>query len=95
MAKSSKTKSSRAKASGKIAAPAIPRPTPDNSRLKSALRIGVVGCAGRMGQMLVRAAAANERCLVVGGVERAGSSAIGRDVGGAGIHQPDGDPASR
>ena len=34
-----------------------------------------------MGQMLVRAAAANERCLVVGGVERAGSSAIGRDVG--------------
>jgi 4-hydroxy-tetrahydrodipicolinate reductase len=82
MAKSSKTKALRAKVSGgKIAAPAIPRPTPDNSRLKSALRIGVVGCAGRMGQMLVRAAAANERCLVVGGVERAGSSAIGRDVG--------------
>jgi 4-hydroxy-tetrahydrodipicolinate reductase len=46
-----------------------------------ALKIGIIGCAGRMGQMLVRAAAGNERCLVVGGIERTGSATIGRDVG--------------
>jgi 4-hydroxy-tetrahydrodipicolinate reductase len=45
------------------------------------LKVGIVGCAGRMGQMLVRAVAANDRCLVVGGSERPGASVIGKDVG--------------
>ncbi len=44
-------------------------------------KIGIVGCAGRMGQMLVRVAAATEGCLVAAGSERAGSPAIGKDVG--------------
>jgi 4-hydroxy-tetrahydrodipicolinate reductase len=47
----------------------------------SALKIGIIGCAGRMGQMLVRAAAANDRCLVVGGSERSGAAVVGKDVG--------------
>src|SRR5262245_35679076 len=46
-----------------------------------ALKIGIIGCAGRMGQMLVRAAAANDRCLVVGGSERSGATVVGKDVG--------------
>lgn len=47
----------------------------------TAFKIGVVGAAGRMGQMLVREAAAAEGCLVAGGTERAGSPALGRDLG--------------
>jgi 4-hydroxy-tetrahydrodipicolinate reductase len=58
-----------------------PRAVPPARNTKGALKIGVIGCAGRMGQMLIRAASANERCLVVGGVERTGASMIGRDVG--------------
>jgi len=44
-------------------------------------RIGVAGCAGRMGQMLLRAIAANKECAIGGGTERPGSPAIGRDLG--------------
>lgn len=47
----------------------------------SVVRIGVIGCAGRMGQMLVRTVAASEGCLVAGGSERPGAAAIGIDVG--------------
>ena len=47
----------------------------------SALKLGIIGCGGRMGQMLVRTAAASDRCLVVGGAERSGAAAIGRDLG--------------
>jgi len=43
--------------------------------------VGIIGCAGRMGQMLVRTVAANDHCLVVGGSERPGASVIGKDVG--------------
>jgi 4-hydroxy-tetrahydrodipicolinate reductase len=46
-----------------------------------ALKVGVIGCAGRMGQMLVRTVAASDRCLVVGGSERAGAPVVGRDLG--------------
>jgi len=53
-----------------------------NSAAKAtALKIGVIGCAGRMGQMLVRTVAANDRCLVVGGSEQPRSAAVGRDLG--------------
>lgn len=44
-------------------------------------KIGIMGCAGRMGQMLVRTIAGNDRCLIAGGTERPGSSVIGKDVG--------------
>jgi len=47
----------------------------------SALKVGIIGCAGRMGQMLVRTVAASDRCLVVGGNEQPRSAAVGRDLG--------------
>jgi len=47
----------------------------------SAYRIGVVGCAGRMGQMLVREIAATQACAVAGGTEAPGNAAVGRDIG--------------
>lgn len=45
------------------------------------IRIGIAGCAGRMGQELLRQAAGHGRCVVVGGSEREDSDAIGRDLG--------------
>ena len=45
------------------------------------MRIGVVGCAGRMGQMLVQEIAATAGAAVAGGAERPGSPAVGRDLG--------------
>jgi len=44
-------------------------------------RIGVVGCGGRMGRMLISEIAATEGCSVAGGAEAPGSVAIGRDIG--------------
>ena len=44
-------------------------------------RIGVVGAAGRMGQMLVREIAATQGAAFAGGTEAPGSSALGRDPG--------------
>ena len=52
----------------------------------SSIRIGVVGCAGRMGQMLLQEIAATEGCVIAGGTERPGHDAIGKDVAvGAGL----------
>lgn len=45
------------------------------------MRIGVVGCTGRMGRMLIAQIASTPDCSVAGGTARAGSEAIGRDVG--------------
>lgn len=45
------------------------------------LGIGIVGCAGRMGRMLVEAVAARSDCRVAAGSERPGSPALGQDVG--------------
>ena len=44
------------------------------------MKVGVVGCVGRMGQMLVREAAA-AGASVVGGTEQHDSPALGKDVG--------------
>lgn len=44
-------------------------------------RIGVMGCGGRMGQMLVREITATAGCIVAGGTEPPGSDRIGRDIG--------------
>lgn len=44
-------------------------------------RIGIVGCQGRMGQMLVREVLASAGVTLAGGTERPGSDAIGRDLG--------------
>jgi 4-hydroxy-tetrahydrodipicolinate reductase len=86
------TKSASTKTANHRPNPAPPRAVPPARNTKGALKIGVIGCAGRMGQMLIRAASANERCLVVGGVERSGASMIGRDVGALAGIEPLGVP---
>jgi 4-hydroxy-tetrahydrodipicolinate reductase len=45
------------------------------------LKIGIAGCAGRMGQVLIRQVSDTPGCVVAGGSEAAESEAIGRDVG--------------
>ena len=47
----------------------------------SAARIGIVGCGGRMGRMLIAEIAATAGCAVAGGIEPAGSPALGHDLG--------------
>jgi len=44
-------------------------------------RIGVIGCAGRVGRMLLADIVATEGCALAGGVARPGSAALGRDIG--------------
>ena len=44
-------------------------------------RIGVIGCAGRVGRMLIADIAGTEGCALAGGIARPGSPAIGRDLG--------------
>ena len=44
-------------------------------------RIGVVGCGGRMGRMLVAEIAATEGCSVAGGCARPGSAHVNHDIG--------------
>ena len=46
-----------------------------------AVKVGVVGCAGRMGQMLLKLLIHAPGVVVVGGTERKGSLALGRDLG--------------
>ena len=45
------------------------------------MKIGIVGCAGRMGRMLTREVHETDGCEVVGGIEDPGHEAIGEDVG--------------
>jgi 4-hydroxy-tetrahydrodipicolinate reductase len=44
-------------------------------------RIGVIGCAGRMGRMLVREIAGTDGCALAGGTVRPDSAALGQDLG--------------
>jgi len=46
-----------------------------------AVRVGIAGCAGRMGQMLLKLLISAPGVLVVGGTERRGSHVLGRDLG--------------
>ncbi|HRK42551.1 MAG TPA: 4-hydroxy-tetrahydrodipicolinate reductase, partial [Gemmobacter sp.] len=43
--------------------------------------IVITGASGRMGQMLLLTVLASDKCRLVGAVERAGSPAVGQDVG--------------
>lgn len=45
------------------------------------IAIGVVGCAGRMGQALLRLIAEADGCRIAGGTEAPGHDAMGRDLG--------------
>jgi 4-hydroxy-tetrahydrodipicolinate reductase len=44
-------------------------------------KMGVVGCGGRMGRMLVAEIAATEGCSVAGGSEASGSGYVNQDIG--------------
>jgi 4-hydroxy-tetrahydrodipicolinate reductase len=44
-------------------------------------KIGVAGCGGRMGRMLVAEIAATEGCAVAGGCARPGSAHVNHDIG--------------
>ena len=46
-----------------------------------AMKIGIVGCAGRMGRMLVETVLDTPDCELAGGTEEAKSRAIGQDLG--------------
>ena len=45
------------------------------------LKIGVLGCAGRMGQAIIKEVVASDGCTLAGGTERAGHPEIGKDLG--------------
>jgi 4-hydroxy-tetrahydrodipicolinate reductase len=64
---------------------ARPAPGAQPSKLKrttnGAVKVGVVGCAGRMGQMLLKMLISAPGMVVVGGTERKGSIALGQDIG--------------
>jgi 4-hydroxy-tetrahydrodipicolinate reductase len=65
------------------AAPAAPAPAPAKVKrpTNGAVKVGVVGCAGRMGQMLLKMLINAAGIVVVGGTERRGSIALGQDIG--------------
>ena len=62
-----------------------PAPSPAPAKTKrptnGAVKVGVVGCAGRMGQMLLKMLINAPGIVVVGGTERRGSIALGQDIG--------------
>jgi 4-hydroxy-tetrahydrodipicolinate reductase len=45
------------------------------------VRMGVIGCGGRMGRMLVAEIAAAEGCALAGGTAKPGSAYVGTDLG--------------
>ena len=45
------------------------------------IRIGISGCGGRMGRMLVAEVAATPGCVLAGGVESPASDGLGKDIG--------------
>jgi len=45
------------------------------------MKIGIVGCAGRMGRMLIAEVAAHKKAELVGGTEHAASPFLGQDLG--------------
>ncbi|HZT87064.1 MAG TPA: 4-hydroxy-tetrahydrodipicolinate reductase [Stellaceae bacterium] len=63
------------------------------------MKVGIIGCGGRMGRMLAAEVAGTEGCRIAGGVARAGSAVVGQDIGEvAGIGRiglPVGDDADR
>ena len=45
------------------------------------IRIGVIGCGGRMGRLLLRTILEDRNCRLSGGVEQARSPEVGQDLG--------------
>jgi 4-hydroxy-tetrahydrodipicolinate reductase len=44
-------------------------------------RVAVIGCAGRMGRMLVHDIVATKGCTLAGGLARPGGASVGQDIG--------------
>jgi len=62
--------------------PPAPQPIAKGKRTgNGAVKVGVVGVAGRMGQMLLKMLINAPGIVVVGGTERRGSIALGQDIG--------------
>ena len=61
--------------------PAAPKPIPTRRQSNGAIKVAIVGCAGRMGQMLLKLLINAPGVVVVGGTERRGSPAMGQDLG--------------
>ena len=49
--------------------------------MENQIKVGIVGCAGRMGQMLVTQVNATDGCVIAGATEHTGHTAIGQDAG--------------
>ena len=49
--------------------------------MKNEIKVGIMGCAGRMGRTLIQQVEAHECCMLSGGSERADSEAVGLDLG--------------
>ncbi|GJD57505.1 4-hydroxy-tetrahydrodipicolinate reductase [Methylobacterium dankookense] len=58
------------------------------------MRLVVVGAGGRMGRMLIRAAAQAEGCTLTGAIEREGADVLGQDAGVLAGLQPLGVPVT-
>src|SRR5262249_52374449 len=50
-------------------------------RAMADIRMGVIGCGGRMGRMLIAAIAAAEGCALAGGTATPGRAVVGADLG--------------
>lgn len=61
--------------------PVAPKPVPIRRQSNGAIKVAIVGCAGRMGQMLLKLLINAPGVVVVGGTERRGSPAMGQDLG--------------
>lgn len=48
---------------------------------KADIKIGIAGCAGRMGQALIRQVSQTGGCVLAGGIEPEGHQAVGEDLG--------------
>ena len=59
------------------------------------IRIGVIGCGGRMGRLLLRTILENEACRLSGGVAQPRSTVINHDLGSLAGLEPTGTLASR
>src|SRR5690348_14140030 len=45
------------------------------------LRVGISGCGGRMGRMLIAEIASTADCQLAGGIEASASPVLGKDIG--------------
>jgi len=49
--------------------------------IRADIRIGIAGCAGRMGRALIRQVYRTDGCVIAGGIEPDGHQAVGQDLG--------------